>query len=170
MFDDRPQVKCIDWDKLMLSPGLWGENGMSGLGLTFWFYGRSLDRSINDWLDGMWEALMFCLIFFTKFLWLPRGRTWSLSLIQRGSEAPNLTLIDATLEVICQSDRIVDLDRIAMRCDAMPRSEAVCAYKEWSRMATESRVFPIGIELEEHMCRVANSLVLLASRVNDTFK
>jgi len=29
--------------------------------------------------------------------------------------------------LFCQSDRIVDLDRIAM-----PRSEAVCAYKEWN--------------------------------------
>jgi len=25
-----PRVKCIDWDKFMLSPGLWGEKGMSG--------------------------------------------------------------------------------------------------------------------------------------------
>jgi len=84
---------------------------------------------------------------------------------QRGSESD----IDRRLSRLF-ANRIALLTLTGSRCDAMPRSEAVCAYKEWSRMATESRVFPIGIELEEHMCRVANSLVLLASRVNDTFK
>jgi len=117
-----PRVKCIDWDKFMLSPGLWGEKGMSGSLGWGSLYRQSIDLSL---ISGHECGKHLCL-----------SETFQLRVNFYGCReaehdrcrSSNGSDIDRRLSrLFCQSDRIVDLDRIAM-----PRSEAVCAYKEWN--------------------------------------